>query len=213
MIFVTVGTQLPFDRLIRGIDEWAGRAGRDDVFAQIGPSEYSPRHISFAAFVTPEEHRERMAGANAIVAHAGMGTIINGLELGKPVLVMPRRAEFGEHRNDHQLATAERFEQLRRVAVAWDERDLPARLNELDMITACRRIQSCASDELITAIRGFIATGAAAGTHLRPNGAASSSLARRLLRRLPLIGRPDHPATGRTAVRRDPALPISSRTT
>ena len=50
MIFVTVGTQLPFDRLIRAVDNWAKAAGRRDVFAQIGPASYRPLHIDSADF-------------------------------------------------------------------------------------------------------------------------------------------------------------------
>ncbi len=38
MIFVTVGEQLPFDRLVRAVDEWAAASGKE-VFAQIGNSE------------------------------------------------------------------------------------------------------------------------------------------------------------------------------
>ena len=38
MIFVTVGTQLAFDRMIKAVDEWAGARGRTDVFAQVGPA-------------------------------------------------------------------------------------------------------------------------------------------------------------------------------
>lgn len=156
MIFVTVGTQLPFDRLVRAVDEWAGLRGRTDVFAQMGPSEYRPRFIESRPFISPEEHRRRMEGATAVVGHAGMGTIIGALELGKPVLVMPRRAGLGEQRNDHQLATAKRFSELKRVAVAWDESELPARLDELERLVVQERVGSSASETLIGALRRFI---------------------------------------------------------
>ncbi len=36
MILVTVGTDGPFDRLIRIVDDWACRNNRSDIFAQIG---------------------------------------------------------------------------------------------------------------------------------------------------------------------------------
>jgi hypothetical protein len=49
MIFVTVGTQGQFDRLIRTVDEWAGGHGRTDVFAH-GVST-SLFHITLAAYV------------------------------------------------------------------------------------------------------------------------------------------------------------------
>lgn len=109
MIFVTVGTQLPFDRMIRAVDEWAAESGRRDVFAQIGDGGYTPAAIEWVRFLTPDETACRLQEADLIVAHAGMGTIISALQMKKPIVVFPRRAELGEHRNDHQLATAKRF--------------------------------------------------------------------------------------------------------
>jgi UDP-N-acetylglucosamine transferase subunit ALG13 len=97
-----------------------------------------------------------MRAADAIVAHAGMGTIISALEFGKPLLVMPRLASLGEHRNDHQLATAERFGAEGRVRVAADDATLAAGLDELHELGATERIGAYASDRLITALSSFI---------------------------------------------------------
>jgi UDP-N-acetylglucosamine transferase subunit ALG13 len=156
VIFVTVGTQLRFDRLVSVVDEWAAGRPASEVFAQVGPTELEPRHIAYRQFISPAECRERMRGARAIVAHAGMGTILTALELGKPVLVMPRLAALGEHRNDHQVATARRFEELGRVSVAYDEHDLPAKLEELERLAAGAPISPYAPDRFISALRAFI---------------------------------------------------------
>ena len=156
MIFVTVGTQLAFDRLIAGVDEWAARRPGSQVFAQVGPTELAPRRIKYRDFISPGECRERMLAAKAIVAHAGIGTILGALELGKPLLLMPRLAARGEHRNDHQLATARRFAQLGGIAVAFDETELSAKLDELDRLPAHAPISPFASDDLISALRTFI---------------------------------------------------------
>src|SRR5262245_16726664 len=99
MIFVTVGTQGQFDRLIRTVDEWAGLRARTDVFAQIGKSVYRPRHIRSKRFIDPAEFRKLVEASRLVVAHAGIGSIITALEFGKHIIVMPRRADFGEHRN------------------------------------------------------------------------------------------------------------------
>jgi len=104
MIFVTVGTQLSFDRMVRVADTWAYLRGRDDVFAQIGPTEWRPSHIASVPFLETDECHRRIREASLVVAHAGMGSIITALELGKPIVVMPRRADLGEHRNDHHKA-------------------------------------------------------------------------------------------------------------
>ena len=50
MIFVTVGAQLPFDRLVSVVDEWAGSTGRSDVFGQIARGK-RPRHFESVDFL------------------------------------------------------------------------------------------------------------------------------------------------------------------
>lgn len=159
MIFVTVGTQLAFDRLIEAVDAYAGSSGADDVFAQIGPGSFRPRHLAFEPFISPRECRERMAAADAVIAHAGMGTILSALELAKPVVVMPRRADLGEHRNDHQLATAERLSTLRGVQVVNDRHELARALERLNLGAELDPIGPHASSRLVNTIRAFINAG------------------------------------------------------
>jgi UDP-N-acetylglucosamine transferase subunit ALG13 len=157
VIFVTVGAQMPFDRLIEAVDQWALMRNRPDVFAQIGPSNLKPKMISVARFIEPQEFRMRVNQADLIVAHAGMGSIITALECGKPIIVMPRRGDLRETRNDHQLATAKYFEQSRQVIVAHDEKQLIERLDNTDGQNCFERIGSHASEMLITTIRSFLA--------------------------------------------------------
>jgi UDP-N-acetylglucosamine transferase subunit ALG13 len=132
MIFVTVGGQLPFDRLIIHVDRWAQARGRTDVFAQVGRSAYQPIALQTCTSLPPQEFRARMRDASAIVAHAGIGSVLAALELGKPILIMPRRASLGEHRNDHQLATARALAARGQVRVAFDETQLAEALDALD---------------------------------------------------------------------------------
>lgn len=163
MIFVTVGTQLPFDRMIRTIDDWAGRRhSRNgnghgaEVFAQIGPSSYRPQHIEWTQFLGADACREKTRAAGLIIAHAGMGSIITALELGKPILVMPRRMELGEQRNNHQLATVEQLVAQGKVTAAYDENDLAEKLDHLDQFQGAVPISNRARPELLTALRRFI---------------------------------------------------------
>jgi len=155
VIFVTVGAQMPFDRMVRAVDVWAGARGRDDVLAQIGPAEYVPRHVRSTRFLEPPEFLRTYRDARVIVAHAGTGSILQALELGKPILVMPRRAALRETRNDHQVATAQKFEKLG-IPVAWDEESLAARLDDVESLVAERRVGPHASPQLIAALRAFL---------------------------------------------------------
>jgi UDP-N-acetylglucosamine transferase subunit ALG13 len=156
LIFVAVGTQMPFDRLIRTVDQWAGTCVQADVVAQVGPSTYKPENIRTCPFLSPRDFRQHIEKAKAVVSHAGMGTIITALELGKPILVMPRLASLGEHRNDHQVATAKRFVAQGRIQVACDEQELENALGCLDVTRAVERIGSQASPALLQTISAFL---------------------------------------------------------
>lgn len=157
MIFVTVGSDLPFDRLVRVVDEWAYDTGRDDVFAQIGETDWRPAHVAWTEFLQPPEFARRFAEAKVVVAHAGMGTILSALQWQKPVLVMPRRATLGEVRNEHQFATARHLAAMGKINVAMDEMELRGKLSGLDQLQPGDMIGPYASDSLINALREFIA--------------------------------------------------------
>ena len=123
MIYVTVGTQLPFSRLIKAVNDVAAEKGLD-VFAQIGPDKSHYHAIKTADFVDPEDATRLIQEADLVIAHAGMGTIISASQLGKPLIIMPRQFQYGEHRNDHQLATANRFRDFPNITVVEDKRGL-----------------------------------------------------------------------------------------
>jgi len=129
MIFVSVGTQLPFDRLVHAVDAWCSAGEREAVFGQIakpGPNGYVPMHFEWQPFLDPEDFRARFSQATIVIAHAGMGSIISALSIGKPIVIMPRMASLGEHRNDHQAGTARRFATRAGIFVAHDENCLGA---------------------------------------------------------------------------------------
>ena len=156
MIFVTVGAQIPFNRLSKTVDRWSRERGRDDVFAQIGRTGWRPSHMKWTQFLQPNEFQEYVKKASAIVAHAGMGSILTALECGKSILVMPRRGDLKETRNDHQIATAKRFLLQGRIDVAFDESELYKKLDQLESIVSKDRISTHASTELLSAIEAFI---------------------------------------------------------
>jgi len=58
------------------------------------------------------------------VSHAGVGAVLLGLLHETPLVVVPRRKEFGEIVDDHQILFAERLRELGLVTVADDLTDL-----------------------------------------------------------------------------------------
>ena len=65
MILVTVGMQVPFDRLCMAVDDWAGSRGRDDVFIQTGETDWVPSHSKYTRMIRPDEFRDLMEQALA----------------------------------------------------------------------------------------------------------------------------------------------------
>lgn len=156
MIFVTVGTQLPFDRLVAAVDRWAGAHPDVEFVAQVGAGAAPTRHLRSAPFVDAPTLERFMNDAELIVAHTGMGSILTALSLHKPIVVMPRRAALGEHRNDHQLATAKWVGRHRGVHVAWDERELVGWLDRRAEIGGGTGIGEFASVELVGRLRAVL---------------------------------------------------------
>ncbi|HMB77844.1 MAG TPA: glycosyltransferase [Kiloniellaceae bacterium] len=157
MIFLTVGTQVAFDRLVAAVDAWAGAHGRRDVVGQIGPSHFRPDHMEWHESLPPADFRARLEAADVLVAHAGLGSILMALQEAKPIVIFPRRAALGEQRNDHQLATARAFADYPGIAVAFDEAELRERLDSLDALRPPAKIGPHASPQLLAAVRDFIA--------------------------------------------------------
>jgi UDP-N-acetylglucosamine transferase subunit ALG13 len=112
LILVTVGTQkYAFDRLIKKIDELKkSNIVSDDIFAQIGESQYIPQSIKYERYIKKSELERLIQKSNLIIAHAGVGLIMNALKLDKKIVVVPRLAEYNEHINNHQVQIAEEFE-------------------------------------------------------------------------------------------------------
>ncbi len=132
MIFLTVGTQFPFDRLVKSMDQaFDGRLINEEIFAQIGESSYKP--LNFESVVSLEKNvfDKRLREASNVISHAGMGTITMALKHHKPLLVMPRLKRYREHVNDHQVATARKFEELGHILAVYDAKDLPNGIRKL----------------------------------------------------------------------------------
>lgn len=157
MIFVTVGTQLPFERLVRAVDEWAGNNKDKTVFIQLGQTLFRPDNCEFAAFTDPAHWEQLFQESELIVSHAGMGTILKSIEYDKPLILMPRLASLGEHRNDHQVATASKFVTNLNIKVVNEIEELPYALN-FPPTSSCilEREKSGSHEMLIGEIKKFI---------------------------------------------------------
>lgn len=132
MIFVAVGTQkFQMNRLLKEIDNCIERGDiTESVFAQIGNSSYQPKNYEYSTFLCKEDFEKRVKECNLLITHSGVATIITGLKFGKPVIVVPRLAKYGEHVDDHQLQIADSFQELNFVIKCQDESKLSEAIAE-----------------------------------------------------------------------------------
>lgn len=156
MIFLTVGTQLPFDRLIKSVDRWA-ETSSEKIIAQTLNTSVVCQHIDSTSMLPPLQARSLFKSASLVVSHAGMGSILTALELTKPIIIFPRRASLKEHRNDHQMATARKFSgKGSGVYVAYDEEELWSLLNRRNELIPLAEFSSHASEDLIKNLQRII---------------------------------------------------------
>ena len=153
MIFVTIGTQLTFDRLIEILDRIAPELD-EEIYAQVLKGKYKPKHIKLIDFIEPDEFEDVFVQARLIVAHAGMGTILSALRRSKPLVIFPRIASLGEHRNEHQTATARVMKEKNYAYVATNEEELRQLLHK--DLRPLKNIGEFASESLIKSLTDYI---------------------------------------------------------
>lgn len=124
MIFCSVGTQLPFSRLVDYLYRWSEFVNKQQkrIVIQSGGGVNSKKldNILVRMFVSEEEFSKYIDECSVFISHAGMGNIIRAIELNKPIVIVPRLGSLNEHRNDHQTDSANRFSSLSNVFVAND---------------------------------------------------------------------------------------------
>ena len=143
MIFLTVGTLFPFDRLVKIVDRAVcDGVITEKVFAQIGSGGYLPECMEYVEKLDKADFDKTIKQSTGLISHAGMGSITMALSYSKPLLVMPRLKKFREHVNDHQLGTAKKFEELGHVLALYDAADLTQKIEAMqDFVPVHRKAQ------------------------------------------------------------------------
>jgi UDP-N-acetylglucosamine transferase subunit ALG13 len=125
-IFASVGNATqPFDRFLRMVDEAAARV-KLPALVQTGAGAYRPRHADTVGFVGREEFDRLCLAADHVITHAGVGSVMTAVRLGKVPIVVPRRRDLGEVVNDHQFELAAELSKMGWCRVAGGIDDLVA---------------------------------------------------------------------------------------
>ena len=151
MIFVTIGTCEPFDRLICAVD---AIDTPEELVVQRGNSSVALRRATVVDFLPYERLVDYVREARAVITHAGVGTILTALLNGARPIVVPRTRRHGDAVDDHQLELAERLERLGLVEVVREVDDLP------DALAAAGAVNDHpvqVGSALVSDLRSFIA--------------------------------------------------------
>jgi len=124
-VFVTVGLERkPFERLLQAVDEAVGKGWIPaDTLVQSGHNKFLFQDCKAVPFLSFDELQESVHAADLVIAHGGVGSVLMALEQRKIPLVLPRRADLGEHVDNHQIEFVKRMEQEGRVMAAYDTKE------------------------------------------------------------------------------------------
>ncbi len=128
MIFVVIGLTYGFERLIKKMDEIAGKI-KEEVIIQIGLTDYKPKNAKFFKFSSEEYFNNKFRKARIIISHAGTGTILTARKFKKPIIIVPRQKKYGEVIDDHQMEIATELEGHKNIKIIYELNKLEENLN------------------------------------------------------------------------------------
>ncbi|KHS57782.1 EpsH protein [Terrisporobacter othiniensis] len=156
MIFVTLGSQkFQFNRLLKEIDRLI-EAGiiREEVFAQIGYSDYTPRNFKCKKFLGREEFISTMNSCDKVITHGGTGAIVGALKQNKKVIAVARLAKYGEHVDNHQLQLMKQFDSMNLICSCEDCDQLEEAVKNIDNMNFNKYISN--TNTIINSLIEFI---------------------------------------------------------
>lgn len=111
MIFVTLGTQdKAFTRLLDAIENQILNGQiEEEVIVQAGYTKYESKHMKIYKLISSKEFNSLMKRCDLLLTHAGVGSIMTGLQHHKTVIAAARLKEYNEHTNNHQLDILKEF--------------------------------------------------------------------------------------------------------
>lgn len=126
MIFITTGSRsFQFDRLLKAVDEAISKGKiTDDVFAQVGASNYKIQNFKSVEYLDHVEFNKNMRECDIVLTHGGTGVIVNAVKMGKRVVAIPRLAKYQEAVDDHQIQLVQAFEKMNMVTACYNCNDI-----------------------------------------------------------------------------------------
>ena len=153
-----MGTQkFQLNRLLKAVDDLL-ESGQltDAVFAQTGHSDYVPRNYRYQDFLSKDDFQSCISRCDLLITHSGVATIIAGLQLHKPVIVVPRLEKFGEHVDDHQVQIAKSFSEKNLLLMCAEQDDLAEIVKEAGNHAFAKYVSQ--REQVIHTLRDYLET-------------------------------------------------------
>lgn len=111
MILVLLGTQNnSFHRLLEEMEKNIKDGTiKEKVVVQAGYTKYETENMEIFDLIPKEELEKFQTEADLIITHGGVGSIITSIRKGKKVIAVPRKHQYGEHVNNHQIEIVQNF--------------------------------------------------------------------------------------------------------
>ena len=156
MILITLESQkFQFNRLLIEIDRLVEEKKiNEEVFAQIGYSDYRPKNYKYKEFLDRDEFAEIMSRCNKVITHGGTGAIVGAVKRGKKVIAVPRLAKYGEHVDDHQLQIIEQFTEMNFILGVKEVDEIENKLMNLD--EECFKDYVSNTENIIKSIENYL---------------------------------------------------------
>ena len=111
MIFVSLGTNdKSFKRLLNEFEKQIELGNiKEKVIVQSGFTKYNSKNMRVIDLMSMKDFKKYITSCDLLVTHGGVGTILDGLKLGKKIIAFPRLSKYQEHVNDHQIEIIDEF--------------------------------------------------------------------------------------------------------
>ena len=131
-LFVPLGTQkFPFNRLIKALNALVekGVFKPEEIVMQSSLYEVEPKFTHYE-LIPASQFEELIEKAELVITHSGVNSIISCMKRTKPLVIVPRLKQYGEHVDNHQVEIAQLMKQKFDVIVVEDMKDLEGAIKE-----------------------------------------------------------------------------------
>jgi UDP-N-acetylglucosamine transferase subunit ALG13 len=149
----------PFKRIVEVVMSSRDILPKPILFQGVGLNIIfeSNNGISFVDRLSFSEFKNAIKSAEIVISHAGVGVIIECLQLGRKPIVMPRQHVHNEHINDHQIELCNYLMELGDVLYCFNSvEELCFIINEKSLVSDINTIPLFSNDLITVDIRKYI---------------------------------------------------------